>query len=143
VRVLDHFISYQINRRVLCLQSTLLLNNEDLDSDHRQVTQDLFSWLQPQTFIEDEIGKTLSAYHSIRFQDLLVRFQFTKAAVTLPCPIDVQSPSVGVYRKECLDITRAQNEPVSITAHRLVSKLRQLHFIRQTQNNVSWYQLVR
>merc|ERR1712157_64444 len=25
--------------------------------DHRQVSQDLFKWLQPQTYIEDEIGK--------------------------------------------------------------------------------------
>ncbi|KAJ1030601.1 hypothetical protein NDA16_001509 [Ustilago loliicola] len=76
-RVLDHYISYRIQRRHLASQSSLLLNNDDIESDQHQVSQDLFKWLQPQTYMEDEIGKALNSStapsNGVLFQDLLVK----------------------------------------------------------------------
>ena len=150
-RVLDHYISYRIQRRYLASMSSLLLNNDDLDSDHRQVSQDLFKWLQPQTYMEDEIGKALSAAtrpsNGVLFQDLLVKFRFTRAAITLPFLIDLTSTrsatsALTTVRKECVAVDRASSEPVFVTAHRLLDLLNQLVFVRKTSEDQAWYELV-
>ncbi|SPO20598.1 uncharacterized protein UTRI_00074 [Ustilago trichophora] len=150
-RVLDHYISYRINRRHLASRSSLLLNNDDLESDHRQVSQDLFKWLQPQTYMEDEIGKALSTSaapsNGVRFQDLLVRFRFTRASITLPFLVDSTSvrsatSAPTIVRKECVAVDRASNEPVFVTAHKLLDLLSQLVFVRKTHDEQAWYELV-
>lgn len=150
-RVLDHYISYRINRRHLAARSSLLLNNDDIESDQRQVLQDLFKWLQPQTYMEDEIGRALSSSrrvsNGVQFEDLLVRFRFTRAAITLPFLIDSSSvpsatSSPNIVRKECVAVDRASSEPVFVTAHRLLDLLNQLVFVRKAQGDKAWYQLV-
>lgn len=150
-RVLDHYISYRINRRHLACRSSLLLNNDDLESDHRQMTQDLFKWLQPQTYMEDEIGKALDTSartsNGVRFQDLLVKFRFTRAGITLPFLVDSTSSRSAtsaptIVRKECVAVDRASNEPVFVTAHKLLDLLDQLVFVRKTQGEKAWYELV-
>ncbi|ETS63257.1 hypothetical protein PaG_01532 [Moesziomyces aphidis] len=150
-RVLDHYISYRINRRFLASQSSLLLNDDDAESDQRQVSQDLFKWLQPQTYIEDEIGKALDAgatpSNGVQFGDLLVRFQFTRASITLPFSVDAGSSRSAasaptIVRKECVAVDRASNEPVFVTAHRLLDQLQSLVFVRKTQSGKAWYELV-
>ncbi|CDR88290.1 uncharacterized protein SPSC_04117 [Sporisorium scitamineum] len=150
-RVLDHYISYRINRRHLASRSSLLLNNDDIESDQRQVSQDLFKWLQPQTYMEDEIGKALSSSsrvpNGVLFEDLLVRFRFTRAAITLPFLVDSSlvpsaTSSPNTVRKECVAVDRASNEPVFVTAHRLLDLLNQLVFVRKTQDGKAWYSLV-
>ncbi|GAC93959.1 hypothetical protein PHSY_001528 [Pseudozyma hubeiensis SY62] len=151
MRVLDHYISYRINRRHLATRSSLLLINDDLESDQRQVSQDLFKWLQPQTYMEDEIGKVLSSSdqgsNGARFEDMLVRFHFTRAAITLPFAVEsslVQSATSApsTVRKECVMVERSSNEPVFITAHRLVDLLKRLVFVRKAYGGKSWYELV-
>lgn len=151
MRVLDHYISYRINRRFLAARSSLLLNNDDAESDHRQVSQDLFKWLQPQTYMEDEIGKALAAsatpFNGVHFQDLLVRFRFTRAGITLPFRVDSSSAqssasSPTVVRKEVVAVERAAKEAVFVTAHRLLDLLNQLVFVRQTRGSKVWYELV-
>lgn len=151
MRVLDHYISYRVNRRHLASRSSLLLINDDLESDQRQVSQDLFKWLQPQTYMEDEIGKALHSSdrisNGVHFEDLLVRFKFTRAAITLPFLVDssvVQSStsSVQTVRKECAAVDRASNEPVFVTAHRLLEVLNRLVFVRKVQGGKAWYQVV-
>lgn len=151
VRVLDHYISYRINRRHLATRSSLLLINDDLESDQRQVSQDLFKWLQPQTYMEDEIGKVLSssayAFNGVHFEDVLVRFQFTRAAITLPFVVDSSmaqsaTSTPSTVRKECVVVDRLSNEPVFVTAHRLVDVLKQLVFVRKAHGGKSWYEAV-
>ncbi|KAJ9477185.1 hypothetical protein PHBOTO_000860 [Pseudozyma hubeiensis] len=151
VRVLDHYISYRINRRHLATRSSLLLINDDLESDQRQVSQDLFKWLQPQTYMEDEIGKVLSsaahAFNGVRFEDVLVRFQFTRAAITLPFVVDSSmaqsaTSTPSTVRKECVVVDRLSNEPVFVTAHRLVDLLKHLVFVRKAHGGKSWYEVV-
>ncbi|EST09638.1 hypothetical protein PSEUBRA_000004 [Kalmanozyma brasiliensis GHG001] len=150
-RVLDHYISYRINRRHLASRSSLLLNNDDLESDHRQVSQDLFKWLQPQTYMEDEIGKALrsstQALSDVHFEDLLVRFHFTRAAITLPFLIDsslAQSSASTPHtvRKECVAVDRVSSEPVFVTAHKLLDQLNDLVFVRKAHAGKTWYELV-
>ena len=150
-RVLDHYVSYRINRRFLATRSSLLLNNDDLDSGHRQVSQDLFKWLQPQTFIEDEIGKALGGSsnlsHAVRFQDLLVRFRFTRAGITLPfrldpAPAQLATSAPTIVRKECVVVDRPVNEPVFVTAHRLLASLNRLALVRKTHEDKAWYEIV-
>lgn len=150
-RVLDHYISYRINRRFLATRSSLLLNNDDLESDHRQVSQDLFKWLQPQTFIEDEIGKSLGqssdSLHGVRFPDLLVKFRFTRAGITLPFRLDTSPAQLAtsaptIVRKECVVVDRPVNEPVFVTAHRLLDSLNRLALARKTHELKAWYEIV-
>lgn len=142
-RVLDHFVAYQVNRASLLQQSSLLLNNEDSETEHQQVDQDLFGWLQPQTFLEDEICKALPPQHSVRFQDVLVRFHYSKAAITLPCQLDSTSrPSAAVFRKEYAGITRPKEEAINITAARLSQELNQLVFARVGHGASMSYQLI-
>lgn len=150
-RVLDHYISYRINRRHLASRSSLLLNNDDIESDQRQVSQDLFKWLQPQTYMEDEIGKALISSNrvsnGVHFGDLLVRFQFTRAAITLPFLVDSSlvpsaASSPKTVRKECVAVDRGSSEPVFVTAHRLLELLNRLVFVRKTQGGKAWYELV-
>lgn len=149
-RVLDHYISYRINRRHLASRSSLLLNNDDIESNHRQVSQDLFKWLQPQTYMEDEIGKALATSsippNGVCFQDLLVKFRFTRAAITLPFRVENTSRSStsapATIRRECIAVDRASNEPVFVTAHKLLDLLNQLVFVRKTQADKSWYELI-
>ncbi len=150
-RVLDHYISYRINRRFLASQSSLLLNDDDAELDHRQVSQDLFKWLQPQTYIEDEIGKALEAgtaiANGVQFCDLLVRFQFTRASITLPFSVDAASnrsaaSAPTIIRKECVAVDRASSEPVFVTAHRLLDQLQSLVFVRKAHSGKAWYELV-
>lgn len=150
-RVLDHYISYRIQRRHLASQSSLLLNNDDIESDQRQVSQDLFKWLQPQTYMEDEIGKALNPNtapsNGVNFQDLLVKFRFTRAAVTLPFAVETMSHSSStsaptIVRKECVVVDRASNEPVFVTAQRLLDQLNRLVFVRKTLGSKAWYEIV-
>lgn len=150
-RVLDHYISYRIHRRRLASQSSLLLNNDDMESDHRQVLQDLFKWLQPQTYMEDEIGKALETSirpsNGVRFRDLLVRFRFTRAAITLPFLIDKtlgrssDASRPSVVRKEVVTVDRAANEPVFVTAHNLLHLLNRLVLVRKTHGETVWYEV--
>ncbi|KIS71577.1 uncharacterized protein UMAG_12081 [Mycosarcoma maydis] len=150
-RVLDHYISYRISRRHLASRSSLLLINDDAESDQRQMLQDLFKWLQPQTYIEDEIGKALNsssrASNAVQFEDLLVKFRFTRAAITLPFLVDaslVQSATSMpiTVRKECVALDRASSESIFVTAHRLLDQLNKLVFVRKTQAGKAWYILV-
>ncbi|SJX60008.1 uncharacterized protein SRS1_20011 [Sporisorium reilianum f. sp. reilianum] len=150
-RVLDHYVSYRINRRLLASRSSLLLNNDNIESDQRQVSQDLFKWLQPQTYMEDEIGKAMTSpsrvSNGVHFEDLLVRFRFTRAAITLPFLVDSSlvpsaTSSPNLVRKECVVVDRASSEPAFVTAHRLLDLLNQLVFVRETQGGKAWYQLV-
>ncbi|KAJ1032122.1 hypothetical protein NDA13_002496 [Ustilago tritici] len=150
-RVLDHYISYRIQRRHIASQSSLLLNNDDIESDQCQVSRDLFKWFQPQTYMEDEIGKVLHSSaapsNAVRFEDLLVRFHFTRAAITLPfavesTPLSSSTSAPAIVRKECVSLDRASNEPVFVTAHRLFDQLNRFIFVRKTHGSKTWYEIV-
>ncbi|PWY99088.1 hypothetical protein BCV70DRAFT_123937 [Testicularia cyperi] len=142
-RVLDHFVVYEVNRRYLSSQDSLLLNNDDSETDHRQVEQDLFGWLQPQTFLEDQLGSGLPPTHAVQLEHLLVRFQFTRAAVTLPACTDPRVASrVSVFRKEFFAISRPRDEPIFVTADRLMRELKRLVFVRKHLGGQVYYELV-
>ncbi len=101
--------------------------------------------------MEDEIGKAIGTSshpsNGVHFQDLLVRFRFTRAAITLPFLMDgassrAASTTPTTVRKECVAVERASSEPVFVTAHRLLDLLNRLVFVRKMHAGKAWYEIV-